>query len=148
MTTPNRIALIQTGRLGEERAAGAITPGHLLILGSGDTVTVHTPEGGRAERMIALEDALQGNTITDAYASGDVVTLLHALPGDEAYVMIAAGETITIGEQLISAGDGTLKALDNVSSGITVYQVIAVAIAAVDLSASGAVATRTAVRFL
>lgn len=148
MTTPNRIALIQTGRLGEETAAGAITPGHLLVLGSGDTVTVHATEGGRTERMIALEDALQGNTISDAYASGDIVTLLHALPGDEVYAMIKAGETITIGEQLISAGDGTLKALDNVSSGTTVYQVVAVAVAAIDLSASGAVATRTAVRFL
>jgi len=143
-----RIALIQNGRLGEEIAAGVITPGHLLVLGSGDTVTVHVTEGGRAEKMWALEDALQGNTVTDNYASGDPVTLLHAVPGDVVNALIKAGETITIGEQLISAGDGTLKALDNVSSGTTVAEVVAIAVEANDLSASGAVATRSAVRVL
>ena len=145
----NRIALITNGRLSEERAAGGITPGHLLQMSAGaDTVIVHGTEGGYAERMIALEDALQGRNRDTAYTSGEVVTLLHAVPGDVNDMYIKAGEDIAIGDKLISAGDGTLIENGGEASGTTVQQIIGVATAALDLTASGAVATRVAVRMV
>lgn len=145
----NRIALITNGRLSEEIAAGAITPGHLLQMSAGaDTVIVHGTEGGYAERMFALEDALQGNTIATAYTSGDRVTLFHAVPGDVVYAFIKAGENIAIGDKLISAGDGTLIENGSEASATTVNQVVANAIEANDLSQSGDVTTRSAVRIV
>ncbi len=145
----NRIALITNGRLSEEKAAGAITPGHVVQMSAGaDTIIVQGIEGGYAERMIALEDALQGRNRDTAYASGEIVTLIHAVPGDVVDVFIKAGESIAIGDKLICAGDGTLIENGSEASGTTVKQIFAVATAACDLSASGAVATRCAVRIV
>lgn len=145
----NRIALITNGRLSEEIAAGAITPGHMIAMSAGaDTVVVHPTEGGYAERMFALEDALQGRNRDTAYASGERVTLIHAVPGDVLDLYIKAGENIAIGDKLISAGDGTLIENGSEASGTTVKQIVGVAVAANDLSASGAANTRSAVRIV
>jgi len=121
---------------GEERvAAGTITPGMLTEEIAAGTVQAHSTEGGRSEKMIALEDALQGNTVTDDYSALDQVFLALAMPGDEFIMQVASGETLTIGEQLISAGDGTLKARDNASSGVTVQETIAYAQEAITTTA-------------
>ena len=145
----NRIALITNGRLSEEIAAGAITPGHMIQMSAGaDTVVVHATEAGYAERMFALEDALQGRNRDTAYASGERVTMIHAVPGDVLDLYIKAGENIAIGDKLISAGDGTLIENGSESSGTTVKQIIGVATEAADLSQSGDVATRIAVRIV
>lgn len=142
----NKIVLIGMGRHEEAVAAGAITPGHLIKLDSAGKVVVHASEGQYAERLFAKEDALQGNTKDTAYASGDVVSYHVAVPGDEIFAYIKAGENVAIGDQLISAGDGTLIKIGSVSSGVTVTDVIAVAKEANDLSGSGAANTRSAVR--
>lgn len=114
MVNPKRIELrAQRSRYREKAAAGAINPGHLVQLGSGDTLTVHSTYGGSGRMLVALEDALQGNTITTAYASGDIVPHKEAARGDEFYMRLPAGAVaVVIGDKLISNGDGTLvKAL-------------------------------------
>ena len=115
-------------RRDEKVAVSAITPGMLVELTSADEVQPHSTEGGRAELIVAEEDALQGQIVTHAYEADEIVTLAIADPGSEWQMLIASGETITIGEQLISAGDGTLKALDNATSASAVAQVVAVAL--------------------
>lgn len=135
-------------RFEEHVAAGVIKPGHFIETDASGTVVVQSSEGGICERMLATEDSLQGETIDDSYASGDPVRTRHCVPGDVVFAWIKAGETITIKEDLIAAGDGTLKAYDNVTSGVTIYDTPAKAIEAIDLSGSGAVATRIAVRIL
>jgi len=144
----NRIQLKGFGRQEEAVAAGTITPGNLLEVDSAGKVVVHNTEGAASERAFALEDALQGNNQDQDYSSGDVVTYLLATPGDEVSAFIKAGGTIAIGDILISAGDGTLIKEGDAASGTTVVQRIAVALEAVDLSTSGAVATRIPVRVL
>lgn len=144
----NRIVLIGDGRHKELVAAAAITPGHLIEVTSAGKFQVHSTEGGYAERCFATEDALQGNTISDAYSTGDQVMGYLALPGDEIYAWLKAGEDIDIGDELISDGDGTLIENGSEASGTTVKQVVAIATEALDLSGSGAVTTRLKVRVL
>ena len=94
----------------EKAAGGAITPGHLVKLNSSDQLVVHDSAGGLlTPKMIAFEDELQGKTITDAYASGNQVQAEILDPGDEVYAIIATSQTISIGDRLESAGDGTLR---------------------------------------
>jgi hypothetical protein len=144
----NTIHLKGMGRHEERVSAGVLSPGHLLVVNSTDKVVVHATEGGVAERLFAKEDALQGKTVSQAYASGDVVSILVAAPGDEVQAILKAGEDVDIGDILISAGDGTLIEEGSEGSGVVVKQRVAVAIEAVDLSGSGAVNTFIAVRVL
>jgi hypothetical protein len=121
-------------------AAAGITPGHLCEINSAGTVQVHSTEGGRAERMFAYEDQLQGKTVSDAYVATDQVFLMLPYIGGEVNLLLAIGENVAIGDELISAGDGTVKALSNISSGVTVEAggVIAIALEAQDNSGGSA----------
>lgn len=95
----------------ERRAAGAIKPGHLIQMSAdAQTVVVHATDGGQTAPWFAKEDALQGNTIDDAYASGDLVPYHMAQKGDRIYARVAAGSAAIVeGDPLTSDGDGTLK---------------------------------------
>lgn len=144
----NTIKLKGCGRYEEAFANAALTPGHLIEVMSTGKVRKHATEGGYAERAFALEDALQGKTIDDAYAADDKVGYTLACPGDEVFAYIAAGENVAVGDRLISNGDGTLQKETGAGSGVTVKQVIATARQAINLTGGGAVATRIAVRVL
>lgn len=125
-------------------ANDAIEPGMLCELDSSGKVIPHSTEGGRAERLVAEEDALQGKAISDDYVATDIVTLSLAGQHDEYNMIMTGGETITIGEELISAGDGKLKARDNVTSGVTVQETIARALEAFSQTADGLMQVRFA----
>lgn len=129
-----------------KNAAAALNPGHLVEVTSANKVQKHSTEGGYAERFVALEYVYTGGSIDDAYASGDEVVVRSLQSNDVAYMYIKAGVDVAVGEALISAGDGTLIGESDAGSGVTVKQIIGYATAAVDLTASGAVATRTNVR--
>ncbi len=130
-------------------ASAAITPGHLLELASATTVKVHANAGQNVLPMIALEDELQGNAITDAYAAADRVQCWIPQRGDVAYMILKNGENVSAGDFLESAGDGTLQkhtpdteSLGADSSGniTTIYtnQIVGIALEAVDMSDSSA----------
>jgi hypothetical protein len=109
MTTPNRIVLKSKGWYEEAPALAALSPGHLLMKDSTGKIKKHNAAGGRAERLWAIEDALQGKTITDAYAADDIVRHQVAFPGDLMLSRVpAAAAAIVFGDALISNGDGTL----------------------------------------
>lgn len=144
-----KIVLKSSNNVAEEAfASAALNPGHLVALASTGKVAKHATEGGRGERLFAKESVLQGRGIDTAYAQDELVFLHVGQPGDEVYAYIKAGQNIAIGEQLISAGDGTLESVSDDVSGVTINQVFAVALEAVDLTGSGAVATRTRVRLV
>lgn len=138
MSTENQVHLIGNFRREEAVAAGTVTPGHLLEETSAGTFQVHSTEGGRAPLMFAEVDALQGRTLTDDYSALDLVSANVELGGNEIQAFLKAGENVSIGDDLLSAGDGTLIADGSESSGVTVKQVIARAREAEDLSGSGA----------
>lgn len=116
----------------EADAAGAITPGHLVELGSSLDVQVHSTAKGNAAKTFAIEDALQGNGIDTDYAADDVVRVWTPQPGDEVNALLSDGETAVIGNFLESNGDGTLRVY---TDGVIIGQ----AIEAVDMSGSSTV---------
>jgi len=121
-----------------EYAAGtAITPGMLISLASDGDVDPNSSAGGVCEKMFALEDELQGKTISDAYAIGDPVQCWNATSGEEVLALLADGEDVAIGEVLVSDGTGKLKAATADSSAVVVEEFpIAIALEAVDMSGS------------
>ncbi len=146
----NTIVLISNGGRHQQEAAAdaALSPGHLLETVSTGKVKKHATEGGLAESHFATEDALQGKTITDAYEEDDRVMSTFALPGDVINALIGTGPAIAVGDALISAGDGTLIAESEAATATTVVTRVAIAVEAIDLSATAAVATHAAVRVL
>jgi len=115
-------------RTEEVAAAGTITPGMLCEMTSAATVQAHSTEGGRAERLVAMEDALQGRAVSTNYSASEIVTLGLPVPGTEMAMLIASGESANIGDELVSAGDGTLKNASNLASASMNEQVIAIAV--------------------
>lgn len=122
----------------EERNAGVagLYPGMLVMVNSDGEVVVHDTEGGRAEKMFAMEDALQGKVVGDVFTLANPVPCIIPSQGGEVNVLIRALENISIGDELISAGDGTLIAVGSADSLTTIEEVLAIAMEEIDLSDS------------
>ena len=136
----NTIIVKTFGRNYEERDAGeaGIYPGNLCTVDTDGDVILHATEGGRSECLIAVEDALQGNLVSTVYVLDYPVRLVIFRPGEEFCGRLAIGETISIGEQLISDGAGCFKSAAD--SGLTIDASLAVALEAEDTTGvSGAV---------
>lgn len=137
----NRIEAIFTGAY-EEAVAGeaGIYPGMLLTVNSDGEVIKNATEGGLAtdETLIAFEDALQGNTIATVFVADDIVPYGVPRQGDQVRFLIEAGTAIAIGDILYSNGDGTLQEASALASAGLATKPVAVAMEALDLSASGA----------
>lgn len=124
--TPKTIRLRTKSSHYEEfvaRVAG-IMPGMVLAVQADGYVSPHPVAGGAAERLIAVEDALQGKTIRDVYTQGDPVLCWIALEGDDFYLYVAAGATaIRAGDGLTSDGAGGVKLATGSNYIIAVAQV-------------------------
>jgi hypothetical protein len=136
----------------EYTAYAAITPGNFVEIYSADGyVRKHSTEGGNCLPMIALEDELQGKGIDDDYAAGDKVQCWIPYRGDQGYVLLEDGETIVIGDWLMTNGSGRVQKLDaETLSAAEALSVVAQALEALDLSGSSGVETtnRLLVRFV
>lgn len=134
----------------EEAVAGeaGIYPGMLLKLNSSGQVVKHTTEGGVLgdEVLIAMEDALQGNTIATVYTSGAIVTYIIPNKGSVVNMLIEDGQNIAIANKIISAGNGKLKASGDLESGETLAHVVGQAEEVRDLTGSNSSDTISAVR--
>lgn len=105
----NTIEIQGRGPRSELVANAAITPGQLCEVMSTNKVRKHATAGGFHQRLIAQENSLEGEGITDNYAAGDQVQLVHADPGQVMYMLLKDGENATRDEFLESAGDGDLR---------------------------------------
>jgi len=98
----------------EADAAAAITPGHLVEYDANGDVQPHAtaadPNGARP--LFADLPFDPGKDKSDDYAAGERVVLGYVRPGVETDALLAAGETVDPTTPLVSAGDGTLRALD------------------------------------
>jgi len=91
----------------ERVAGGAFYPGALLMLDSSNEFIAHNDDAPAvAVPIIAIEDALQGKGIDDAYAHEDWVRGWVPTRGDIFYGILADGEHVAIGEYLQSFGAG------------------------------------------
>ncbi|MBU0973850.1 MAG: hypothetical protein KKC20_24645 [Proteobacteria bacterium] len=129
--------------------AAVITPGMLLEVTSTGAVKAHATAGGNVLPMFALEDELQGNGIADNYAASAKIQVWVPQRGEEVNAILAAGQNVSIGDFLESNGAGKLRAHGADSTGIYYPNVIVgIAMAAVDLSGSGAVDTKIRVKII
>jgi len=104
------IVLKDYTQIREEMIAEAtITPGMLVEMTSAEKVQVHSSGGQNAVAMVALEDELQGNGIDDDYSADDPVQVWIPRRGDQAYMWLADGESVTKGDFLESDGNGHLQ---------------------------------------
>jgi len=130
----------------EEYRAGAagIYPGMLLQLNSSGEVIVHAVVEGATPLIIALEDALQGNIVSTVYTDDNQVQCLMPSKGSVVNVLVASGQTVAIGTQLTSAGNGTFISSADATSGIDTVAVLLECIEgqATALSANTLVAAR------
>ena len=122
----------------ERVAAADIRPGALVITNSSGNAAVHATAGGDTGPAFALENEMFGKGITDTLKSGDLIQIGIGRPGDIVYgLLAAAASAVVVGDQLESAGDGTLRkrntgkalaiaqeAVDN-SAGATVVNIAA-----------------------
>lgn len=140
-TAPNTIQLSGDFTREEYLASAALTPGHLIEFISTGKVQKHATAKGFHARMFAVEDALQGRRISDAYAADELVQCNLVKPGSIVRAWLKAGQNIVKGDKLVSAGDGTLQKVSSSD-----LQLVGIAQEALDLSASGTSATRLTVQ--
>jgi len=120
-------------------AAEALYPGHLLEPNSAGNVQKHSSAGGNLIPMFATENELQGNGIDDVYSSDDQVFVWIPTRGDQVQAVLKDGESVSMGDFLESAGDGTLQKHTPDASGTTIYsnQIVGQALEGLDLSSGG-----------
>ena len=92
-------------------AAAAITSGDLVELTAGGLQPHSTAAGVVARPLVAVDMREVGMEAGDAYAAGNTVKAM-APYGGGLWMRLAQGENVDIHERLVSAGDGTLRALD------------------------------------
>lgn len=135
----------------EMEANAAITPGMLIEVMSTGKVRAHADENGNAVPRFALEDELQGKSISEAYAAADQVRCWHPQRGDQVYALLADGESVVIGDFLASNGDGYLQKFVGGDSGAAEelpLEIVAVAREAVNRSSSSGGDTNTTGRIV
>lgn len=124
----------------EYEAVAALSPGHLLMLTSANKVQKHNVASGNVLPMVAIEDALQGKDITEAYAAEDRVRVWIPQRGDIVKLRLKDGQNVVIGDWVESAGDGTVQkwVVDSTGDYLTA-QLIGQVVEAVDMSGSAGV---------
>lgn len=132
----NTITIQGTPIVAERLSGGAITPGHLIEATTSDTFVVHATADGSATALFALENAVIGNGVDDAYASGETVCAGYFPRGAVVYAWLEDGNNASIGDELVSQGNGLLKKPSAVDA--TVIDTAIVARAEEAVNASGA----------
>lgn len=134
----------------EEAVAGVagMLPGMLAKLNSSGQIVKHTTEGGALgdETLVVEENALFGDNPDTAYTVDTQANYLIPQKGSVVNMLLEDGQNLSIGEKVMSAGNGLIKATDDIESGETLAHVIGVAEEARDLTGSNSSNTRTAIR--
>jgi len=123
----------------EYEALEAIIPGMLLKQVSGlETIEIHDVQGGNVIPMFAVENELEGEGVDDDFAAGDKIQVWIPGRGDIVNALLRDEETITIGEFLMSDGEGRLMSLA-ITAGESgeaeaIRPIVGVAVENVDLS--------------
>lgn len=117
-------------RYEEASAGGTVQPGMLVEQNTAGAYIAHAEEGGRCEKAFAQEDALQGNAVGDNYSSGNKMGVILPVIGSEVNALIKTGEAAAIGDEFVSAGNGTLRRWGVGGSGVTEWEIVAVAMEA------------------
>lgn len=140
MTTPTTIIASGNFQYKEAVPAAAFSPGHLLEWTSAGKLQKHATAGGKAEKLVAIENANEGEGVSDAYGTSDRAIAAIPAPGSRLRMKIANGEDIAKGDYLCSNGNGELRECVADSSGTIVEDTpLFVSEEAVDMSGSSLV---------
>lgn len=97
-------------------AEAAIEPGQLLDYGTdAESFVTHGVDGVAAQPHFAETKEWGGDlesstdSYDDAYASGDYIRTKVCQRGTRVQVQVAAGESVSVGDYLVSNGDGNLR---------------------------------------
>lgn len=118
---PNGYNVIVVKNSGEEDiehyeegdAGGTVLPGDCIKLHTDGTYIRNTEADVAVELLIATEDMqiLEGNTIADAYASGDRISFVKAQKGMEVQVRITTAQNLDLSDYLTPNNAGKFKAV-------------------------------------
>lgn len=90
-------------------ASGAtLKPGMIVRRTSATECNVHNVAAGAGASLILHEDAYQGLGTDDSAAAGTRVYAEYVIPGAKRFARLKANENVSIGDPLVSGGDGTL----------------------------------------
>lgn len=99
------------GHHDEGVAGSAISPGmgiEMAADGEFDPIAATQAESLKRNSLwIAKEDMLQGKTIDDAYAIGDIVFMYKPLPGDKLLLLTKSGANIAVADKVVEEGGGS-----------------------------------------
>lgn len=124
-TQVHTILLKGCGHHEEGVADSTIYPGEAIRLAADgkydpETLSAQIAEGRGLK--IAKEDALQGKTITDAYAAAAVVFFYNPVPGDIIHARVKAGQDIDVGDYLGVEGSGSGLFIEVSSAAVAGYK--------------------------
>lgn len=110
MTKVN-VVIIKGPTTEDSRKVGAVavTPGMLLDYEADLEVIPHAVAGANQFRMFAKNRDFIGKEITEVIPVGDSLQVIFAQPGAVINCILEDVNTIVIGDELESAGDGTLR---------------------------------------
>lgn len=91
------------------KAAEVIKPGHLVLENSSGEWINHNSAGQGGDYRIANLNIIEQEGATVTLTAGDDATAFVPRPGEVYNVVVADGETIVVGDALVSNGDGTVK---------------------------------------
>lgn len=95
-------------------ASETITPGQLIDRFNSAGVIrwrKHATAGGAVAPIFAEAHFMANKSVTDDYATNDLVEAFAGQSGTNVWAFIASGQNIAAGNKLESAGDGTLRIL-------------------------------------
>ena len=102
----NRIDLKHSGHCEEIVLDASAKPGMRIQLASDGRGTPAGTQGLLGPVRILQEDALQGKTVDDEYAAGDIGFVIEPKAGDVNAVLLKAGQSVDVGGFLIVDSDG------------------------------------------
>jgi hypothetical protein len=101
-----------------------IYPGMLCERVTATTCRKNANAEAKCAVLVAIEDSLQGAIVSTAYTNARPVRLIQFRSGEEFHAYLAAYQTVSIGEGLVSNGAGAFKSAGDsaVSQGETIVE--------------------------
>lgn len=97
-----------------EQPVAADTQAGMLVEETANGIQPHSTAGvGVARIMVAKDDRTIGMTLGDTYDGTNSVNAKYLVcSGGGVHLLLAAGESVTEHDRLVSAGDGTVRLID------------------------------------
>jgi len=118
-TVRRTVCVIDDGAIQKELIANAaITPGMLVERMSTGKLRKHATAGGGAQRAFAIENDLEGQEVSVDIDADEICRFKVMQRGNEVYAWAATSQTLVVGDEVESAGNGFLRKHTADSAGV------------------------------